>query len=943
MTTASPSIQSVPDQQAILRQALAVVRELTIELHPGMPGVDRLGADASIERDFGLDSLARVELALRIERAFGSALPDATVEEVETVADLVQALFRAGVTPSASPPATLLTPARIESGALATAPATTLVEALEWFATTQASRTHVLLVDRETSPDALTYGALRAEAVAVAAGLIKHGVRPGQTVAIMLPTSREFFAAFYGVLYAQAVPVPLYPPARPSQIESHLRRVALILANCEARVLITFTAAMRVAKLLRSLQTRLEIVTTVGEIAIPQTTFPAPAVRPGDTAFLQYTSGSTGAPKGVVLTHANLLANLQAMQKVMEVTSADCFVSWLPLYHDMGLIGACLGALVYGYPLVLMSPFTFLSHPLRWLRAIERHGGTISAAPNFAFEVCLSKLSDQDLAGLDLSSLRVLANGAEAVSPHTIERFAERFASCGLRRGALMPVYGMAECALGLTFPPLGRGPVIDRIDREKFVRSGAATPYTDTGRSSLSLVSCGKPLPGYAVRIVDAAGTALPERQQGRIEFQGPSATSGYFHNSRDTARLFDGKWLDTGDLGYLASGELYVSGRAKDIIIRGGHNIHPQELEEAIGELPGARKGGAVVFSASDRRSSTERIVVLAETRQEQPAARSELISRINNLAVDLIGMPVDEVLLVPPRTVLKTSSGKIRRAACREAYEHGQLGTAGTAASVQVARLAIRGFLMDRWRNLRRAAEILWGVRVLLVVVCLTPVLWLSVVPVPGAARRLRIGAAVFRLGIRLAGIAPQLHLPATTASQPRVFVCNHSSYLDVPVLAAVLPNVTFVAKRELAKPPLIGLLFRRLGCVFVERYNPREAATAARGIEDSLRSGQSLVVFPEGTFVREPGLLPFHMGAFMAAAATGAVVVPVALRGTRTMLPDGSLLARPAPIDVFIAEPLTPRDNSWNSMLELRRQSRAFIVAHIPEPDREPGPP
>ncbi len=940
MNAVAPGDSALSFDEEIGRVVLAIVRGLAGELHPGMAGLGKLGADASIDRDFGLDSLARVELAIRIEQALATAIPETALAESETVRDLAHALVR--IRCAAPGPLTVeRRPALHAATPVPDSPAT-LLEALEWQATQQPERTYILLADRDTE-SRISFGDLRREATAVAAGLKRRGVRPGETVAIMLPTDREFFAAFHGALYAQAVPVPLYPPARASQIETHLRRVAGILANCEARILLTFERARRLAHLLRPLGTRLEIIATLPEIAEAAEAWPAPPLKPSDTAFLQYTSGSTGQPKGVVLTHANLLANLNAMQRVTGVTSADCFVSWLPLYHDMGLIGACFGALVLGFPLVLMAPFAFLSRPVRWLRAIDRHHATITAAPNFAYELCLNKIQETELAGLDLRSLRLAFNGAEAVSAQTVERFAERFAPYGLRREALMPVYGLAECALGLTFPPPGRGPLIDRIARERFLRSGIASVAPPGDPTPLSVVSCGAALPGHLIRIVDESGSTLPERVQGRIEFQGPSATKGYFHNPQETARLFDGQWLDTGDLGYLADGELYITGRAKDIIIRGGHNIHPQELEEAVARISGVRKGGVAVFPAIDRRSGTERIIVLVETRQERTTARSGLIASINRLAVDLIGLPVDEVVLAPPRTVLKTSSGKIRRTACREAYERGELGATTRAPWLQLTRLAYRSLVLGAAHATRHLIDIAWGVRALLVSACLAPFLWLSVVFTPRLARRRRVGAAVVRLALRLCGVSLRIQKPTRAACGPQVFVANHASYLDALLLLVALPpDVAFVAKRELVGSFAIGRLLERLGCVFVERYDQHEAAGSVHELQARLRAGESLVVFPEGTFRRDPGLLPFHVGAFAAAARAGRLVVPVAIRGTRAMLPDGAVLPRPAAIDVIVGEPVSPDDASWRTAVKLRRCARQHILGQVHEPDLEQIP-
>jgi 1-acyl-sn-glycerol-3-phosphate acyltransferase len=469
-------------------------------------------------------------------------------------------------------------------------------------------------------------------------------------------------------------------------------------------------------------------------------------------------------------------------------------------------------------------------------------------------------------------------------------------------------------------------------------MRTGVAQPTDQPEPSAMPVVSCGRPVPGHSIRIVDTSGAPVAERVQGRVEFQGPSATRGYLNNPVETARLFRGKWLDTGDLGYLADGELYVTGRAKDIIIRGGHNIHPQELEEAIGQLPEVRKGGIVVFAATDRRRATERVVALVEIRGAATSGRDELIARINHLAIDLIGLPIDDVVLAPPRTVLKTSSGKIRRAACREAYEQGKLGAAGRAPWLQIARLGLAGLGTQFRQKTRRVGTTLWGVRALLVGICLAPLLWVAIVSTPGLARRRAVAATLIRLATRLAGISLQIVEPAHVPCGRRVYVSNHASYLDAFALIATLPiDVAFVAKRELEGSLLLGIVFRRLGCVFVERHDAREAVGAARDLEARLKAHQSLHVFAEGTFEREPGLLPFHMGAFVAAANTDAAIVPMALCGTRAMLPDGALLPRPIPIRVIVGTPLVPENASWRSAIRLRGASRAFILSHVHEPD------
>ena len=549
-----------------------------------------------------------------------------------------------------------------------------------------------------------------AGAAAVAAGLQERGLQHGQMVAIMLPTSLDFFYSFYGILLAGGVPVPLYPPARLSQIEDHLRRQASILDSARASILITVAEGQRLARLLGAQVEGLRSIVTVQELSSGGDGHVAPTLQPEDMAFLQYTSGSTGTPKGVILTHANLLANIRAMGQVAGTTSRETFVSWLPLYHDMGLIGACMGSLYYACPLVLMSPLAFLARPQRWLWAIHQHRGTISAAPNFAYELCLRRIDDLDIEGLDLSSWQMALNGAEPISPETVTRFCERFAKYGFRPQTMTPVYGLAESSLGAAFPPPGRGVRIDRIQRDPFTRSGQAIPADEDDSTALRFVSCGRPLPGHQIRIVDATGYEVAERQVGHLQFQGPSATSGYFRNPEDTRRLFDGDWLNSGDLAYIAGGDIYVTGRVKDLIIRAGRNIYPQEIEEAVGDLPGIRKGCVAAFGSTDPVSSTERLVVVAETRETDAKAQEHLRQQIDATIIDLLGTPADDVVLAPPQTVLKTSSGKVRRAACRERYEQGDIGRPQRAVWWQVTRLAWAGVLprlRQAWRSVHRSA--------------------------------------------------------------------------------------------------------------------------------------------------------------------------------------------------------------------------------------------
>ncbi|MFN2368169.1 MAG: AMP-binding protein, partial [Desulfurivibrionaceae bacterium] len=602
-------------------RVLDIVRQLVAEVHPSTCQHLTIALDSSLDRDLGLDSLTRVELLARLEKSFAVALPERTMAGAETPRDLLRAVLAAGPAEEGETAAPDRESAKPQQEAVAKdlaapAGAATLAEVLSYHAENHGDRTHIRLYRESGDDEIISYTDLYGEAALLAAGLQSQGLAAGEAVLIMLATGRDYFISFFGVLLAGAVPVPVYPPGRIKQIEEHLRRHAAIAANCQAKIMIAMAEARNFTRLMHKKAIDLETVATVAELqaAGRGRTLHQPVRGGGDTAFIQYTSGSTGTPKGVVLSNANLLANIRAMGRAIEVTSDDVFVSWLPLYHDMGLIGAWLGSLYFACPLVIMSPLTFLARPVRWLKAISRHRGTLAAAPNFAYELCSRRIEAEELQGIDLGSWRCAFNGAEAVSPVTIAAFIERFTPCGFRPEAMMPVYGLAESSVGLAFPPLGRGVRIDRIDRRILMGEGRAEPVPAEGAEPLALPGCGFPLPGHRIRVVDDRDRELPDRRQGHIQFQGPSATSGYHRNPEETGNLFHGAWLDSGDLGYLADGEIFITGRSKDMIIKGGRNIYPVELEEAVGEIEGVRQGNVAVFGSTDRRSGTERLVVLA-----------------------------------------------------------------------------------------------------------------------------------------------------------------------------------------------------------------------------------------------------------------------------------------------------------------------------------------
>jgi 1-acyl-sn-glycerol-3-phosphate acyltransferase len=756
---------------------------------------------------------------------------------------------------------------------------------------------------------------------------------------LMLPTSIDYFITFFGILYAGAVPVPIYPPMRMSQIEDHLRRQIGILRNAGACLLITMPEGRRLAGLLRVQVESLTAVESVANLEASTALFNLPPPSGSDSvALIQYTSGSTGDPKGVVLSHSNLLANIRAMGAVMEASSADVFVSWLPLYHDMGLIGAWLGCLHFAAPLYAMSPMSFLVRPESWLWAIHRFRATFSASPNFGFEFCLNKIADADLEGLDLNSLRMVANGAEPVSVQTLRQFIDRFGRYGFPARAMAPVYGLAECSVGLAFPPLGCPPIIDRVNRDRLSTDGVAEPARPEDLKPLEIVSCGQPLPGHEIRIVDEAGRELGERREGRLEFRGPSTTRGYFHNETKTRELFHDSWLDSGDRAYMAGGDVCITGRVKDIIIRAGRHIYPQEVEEAVAEIPGIRKGGVAVFGVTDSQTGTERVIVLAETRETDVNARAALEARAQEIANDVAGTPPDEIVLAPPGTVPKTSSGKIRRSAAKELYSSGRVGAPQRALWRQILRLSLSAIGPQFARLNRRFREALYAAWWWIVVVLSFVFAWLAVMILPRLDWRWNAVRAIARAALAVVGV------PVAVSGLDRVprgnamLVFNHSSYMDALVLTAVLRGEPlYVVKKELAGQIFAGALLRRLGTLFVDRYDIIGSLADTEAIIAAARKGRNVVYFPEGTFTRRPGLSGFYLGAFKVAAEASLPVLPGIIRGTRSMLRSDQWFPRWTPLSIQIEDAVKPSGTGFASLVQLRDAVHKVILAHCGEPD------
>ena len=926
---------AAPDRSVSETGLIALLRELVIELRGDRGGHVDVSPASRLERDLGIDSLGRTELMFRMEREFSVQLPVSVMGEVVTVGDLLRVLNerKPARAPSVSPAVMWAFPE-----VQAATHARTLIEVLDWHVAQHPDRLHVSVLQDDSSVIArLSYAELARAARGVADGLVARDVEPGDRIALMLPTGTDFFAAFFGILYAGAVPVPIYPPMQLTQIEEYARRQAGILRNAEARILITVPEGLRLGSLLRSLVTTVDSVESVASLSQSPAVARLPNIQEAATALIQYTSGSTGDPKGVVLSHANLLANIRAIGQAIDASSADVMVSWLPLYHDMGLIGAWLGSLYFGAPFYVMSPVAFLARPQNWLWAVHRYRGTISAAPNFAFEMCLSKIDDAALVGLDLSSLRLVANGAEPVSIPTLRRFIERFRPYGFRPEAMAPVYGLAENAVAVTLPRPGQPPIIDRISRKALGSSGVAESAADSA-DAMEVVGCGQPVPDHEVRVVDDAGRALGERREGRLEFRGPSATSGYFRNEAKTRELFHDSWLDTGDRGYLADGRVFITGRVKDIVIRAGQHIYPHEVEDAVGDIAGIRRGAVAMFGVADPVAGTERIVVLAETDVVEAGAREALHARAREVAVDAVGIVPDDIVLVRPGTVPKTQSGKIRRAAAKELYLKGEIGGVRLAMRWQIARLSLAG-LAARFFWLgsatREFAYALWW---WFVIATGSVAGAFAILALPSLSWRWAAARGLARMALAAIGATPSVAGGERIPRRGAVLMFNHSSYVDALVLAAVLPGEpAYLAKKELSDQIFVGMMLRRLGVLFIERYDlAGSLADITTAIATASRD-RVLVIFPEGTFTHRSGLLGFFLGGFKIASEAGLPIVPSALRGTRSMLRSKQWLPRKTAISVEFGEPAQPLGKDFASVLRLRDSVRSAILERCGEAD------
>ncbi|PZU10806.1 fatty acyl-AMP ligase [Sphingomonas sp.] len=518
------------------------------------------------------------------------------------------------------------------------------------------------------------FAELRRDAIASAKGLIAAGIRPGDRIALLAETGAEFAAAFFGAVYAGAWPVPLPLPTSFGGREAYIEQLAVQLASSDPALLL-YPSELETMAEAAAASKNVAARSYAAQAALPATDVSLPEAAADDIAYLQYSSGSTRFPHGVVITHRALMSNLAAHSIGMDVRDGDRCISWLPWYHDMGLVGCLLSPVANQVSTDYLKTEDFARRPLAWLDLISRNPGTtLSYSPTFGYDICARRMSSQTKASdrFDLSRWRVAGNGADMIRPDVMQAFVDAFSEAGFKSSAFLPSYGLAEATLAVSIMPPGEGIVIELVEETEL--SGSRDAEADRPQRYRAIVNCGKPAREMEIQIRDEDGGALPERAIGKVWCRGPSVMVGYFRDQEATdACLVDG-WLDTGDMGYLSDGYIYIVGRAKDMIIINGKNHWPQDIEWAVEQLPGFKAGDIAAFAITTP-GGEETPAVLVQCRTSDPEERSRLRDEIRERVRAITGMNC-VVELVPPKTLPRTSSGKLSRAKARNLYLSGEI---------------------------------------------------------------------------------------------------------------------------------------------------------------------------------------------------------------------------------------------------------------------------
>src|SRR4051812_36301238 len=559
--------------------------------------------------------------------------------------------------------------------------ARTLVEAIEDAAASTKTGYRFIEEGSQAEPF-FTHGGVERASARYGGALQALGARKGDRVALILPDNADFVFAFLGAIRAGIIPVPIYPPTGLGKLAGYLENTLHIVARSGAKILLTNAEVKRMLGTIQAQAPELQKVVAVEGIRSSREDLRPAQVTLDDTAFLQFTSGSTSRPKGVVLTHRNLAANVRAImeQGIGIRDGVDSGVSWLPLYHDMGLIGFVIAPLYHLNTITFLPPLLFLKRPARWLEAVSRYRGSISFGPNFAYALCVKRIKESEVLGLDLSSWRVAGCGAEPIRAENLRAFADKFAPIGFDQRAFISCYGMAESTLAISFSKLGTGVTTDVVDGDALWAEGRAVPIDPESPRAAPIVQCGSAFEGHEIHVFspddETSETPLGEREVGEIRLRGPSVTAGYFNETEKTQESFAGGWLRTGDLGYLANGNVHICGRSKEVIIVNGRNYYPQDLEWEAGKVEGVRKGNVVAFGTLKPHNDRERVVITFETVVTGEAPLLALKGEVRRVVQQALGLTVDDVVPLAPGLLPKTSSGKLQRSKTRELYETGTL---------------------------------------------------------------------------------------------------------------------------------------------------------------------------------------------------------------------------------------------------------------------------
>ncbi len=585
--------------------------------------------------------------------------------------------------------------------------ASTVLDALEQAVRERPGAGITLLAQKgDEPPEARSYAEIQSGARRRASQLEEEGVRRGDRVILVLPTGFDFVETFFSLQMLGAVPVPTYPPMSLQQAAVGLERVRHVAEDAGARFCLTIRSLLPLMGGLNLSVPSIEGVLDIGRFDGTGAPELSREIDPEAVALVQYSSGSTGDPKGICLGHRQLVANCHSQGQAVKVDAEDVLVCWLPLYHDLGLVCSLHSCLYWRTPMILMPPQAFLLEPTSWLRAVSEYGGTISQAPNFAYSRCVKWIDESAMEGMDLSSWRVALVTAEPVNPNAVDAFARKFETVGFKREAICPAYGLAECTAGVTFPRLDGVDPVDEVDRES-LSEGRAVAAADP-EDAVALPSLGWPLPGHEVRVLAGDGTECPERVVGEVLVRGPSLMEGYWQRPEATREVVRDGWFHTGDLGYLVGGELYICGRRKDLIIVRGRNYDPQDFERAAESVEGVRQGCVVAFGTYDEDKSSDAVVLICETRVRDEAARTSLTKKIRAVVANACMIPASEILLVPPGSLPKTSSGKLQRRRSRQLWAAGELAPKRTRRR-DLAKMAAKSGLGFAVSSARRRLKL------------------------------------------------------------------------------------------------------------------------------------------------------------------------------------------------------------------------------------------